>query len=1631
MVRPKKPTGKPGGISSRMPLPGSASPTVIDNIVPPVDTNEPLSAPPPTIVGIGASAGGLEALKRFFAAVPAGTGLSFVVVMHLDPSRKSMLDEILARTARLNVCHAEDGSAPEPDTVYIAPPRKGIVTRNGLLHLEEPQTPENIYHLIDIFFTSLASELGGRAIALVLSGTGADGSMGARAVKDAGGTVLVQDEASAAFPDMPRSVIAAGAADQVLPVERMPEQIMALACPSFAANELSIRPAELDELLGAIFRIVKARTGHDFSNYKVSTVLRRIERRMAANGLAGMERYRDLLEENPGEAHLLCQDMLIGVTSFFRDPDAFSLIRTQIFPRLFNDRGPDDPVRIWHASCSTGEEVYSMAILVREYLDERKLDCHVQFFATDIDETAIPQARSGIYPRGIEAELGQERLQRFFVMTETDCRVTKELREMIVFAPHSLVKDPPFSRLDLLVCRNLLIYLKSDMQQRLIALFHLALKPGGILFLGSSETVGRSTDLFTPIDANWKIYERQQGERKPDTSLPFGYAHTRLVGTGLLPRTAVEAPLPGDIVGKLLLERYSPPCVVVNDTYEVVYVSTRIHHFLEVPVGAPTRDLMKMAHKELRPILRSAIHKAFDEQKPVVFRGVRCADADGETTVNILVEPLAALSPERRLAMVIFEPTASKTHPAPLLDRDDAGVVRDESAKDRLIRQLEEQLFLSHEQLQATIEQLESANEGLISTNEELLSINEEFQSTNEELHSTNEELETSREELQALNEELVTVNAELQQKVEDLDQANSDMDNLLTSTEIATIFLDRELRIKLFTPAMAELFHLIPSDTGRPFRHLSGKVDWTELANGMESVLAGHKVVEREVSTHGGTRHFLARVLPYRSADTKIDGVVLALIDITERRRLEARTTHLASFPEINPNPVMELDHTGAITYFNPAISRILESLGMDGQNAALFLPGDLDSLLRGWDRTTEETYNREVVIGGRYFAETVHLAPQLDVVRIYAGDITDRKRADFAMRRSEERYRGLFEHLLEGFAFCQMLFEEGKPVDFLYLTVNDAFGTLTGLHDVVGKRVTEVIPGIREADAELFDIFARVALTGEPAKFEKFVAALDMWFAISVYSPERECFVAIFDVITERKKSEASLREQEEIYSAIVNSAADGIVLVDPRTLHFAEFNDAACTGLGYSREEFAAITLQDIHEHEIRDNVAADYQDKDADCCELFIDHRHLHKDGSLRDVQVSGRCVTVRGNSYQLAIWHDITERKQTEEEREKAARLESLGLLAGGIAHDFNNILTAVIGNISLARTKIGEEHSASTQLASCETALDKATYLTRQLLTFSRGGEPVRGPVDTPPLIREVVSFSLLGSSCKETITLAPDLWNLDADAGQIHQALNNMIINAVHAMPNGGVLAISATNEKLDGDNPHDLPAGRYVKLTVADQGCGIPPNILPKIFDPYFTTKPTGTGLGLASVFSIVKRHEGAINVSSIPGEGTTFTVFLPAAGAREPRQQASQDLPELPTAPAAGTSVLVMDDEEMIRSLADAMLDKLGYRTVTCTDGAEAVAIYRRSLEKGTPFSLVILDMTVPGGMGGKEAAEQIKAIDPGAKLVISTGYAVNSAYQGEKDPLFHGAVSKPYNINQLAQELARLKTGSKQA
>jgi len=892
--------------------------------------------PPPqsarlSIVGLGASAGGLEAFETFLQHMPAETGMGFVLVQHLDPSHASVLTEILQRCTSMPVVEARHEMAVEANRVHVIPPNRDMVIAGGALQLSLPTEPRGQRMPIDAFLRSLAADQGEAACGIILSGTGSDGALGLRAIAGAGGLCLVQEPTTAKFDGMPNAAIAAGYPTQVLPVEQMPGALqrgtrLLSRPPAPAAGDAA---GGLDKVL----RLLRASTGHDFLQYKKSTIGRRIERRMAAHNIDDTAAYARFLGEHPGETQALFRELLINVTQFFRDPPAFVTLREDILPSLLGGRSEDDVLRIWVAGCATGEEAYSIAILLRELMLEMRREVKVQMYSTDLDDDAIATARAGLYPFNIAQDMSPERLRRFFVKEETGYRVKKEIREMVVFAVQSVIKDPPFTRLDLLVCRNLLIYLEPDLQDRLFALFHYALKPRGVLFLSPSESIGHHGDLFEALDRQWKFYRAR----------PTVASRRALLAGGV--------PLPGALVParpdrvtrarefdvaerarRALLQSFAPAAVVTNLQGEIQYVHGDTGRFLRLAPGQPTHDVVEMAREGLQPDLRAALRLAIDKGTPTVNQ-VFSLGGDGEPKAMALsVHLLPDAHGQHKLLLVTFQdrPASAPSKPA-RAHRAKAG------EEDERVQALQRELAQAKGQMTVLIEEQQASNEELMSTNEEM-------QSTNEELQSTNEELETSKEELQSMNEELMTVNAELQNKIEQMASMQDDMKNLLDNMRVGTIFLDSRLRIRRFTRDATAIYHLAATDIGRPLADIRSQLQGADLLVDAKAVVDSLVPVEREVRTAEGTS-YLARIQPYRTVDNVIDGVVMTFPDVTERlQAIAARTARdlAAAVVEAVPVPLVVLDGKLAVISANQAFYRAFGGTPQDCAGGSFFAIAD-----------------------------------------------------------------------------------------------------------------------------------------------------------------------------------------------------------------------------------------------------------------------------------------------------------------------------------------------------------------------------------------------------------------------------------------------------------------------------------------------------------------------------------------------------------------------------------------------------------------------------------------------------------------------------------------------------------------
>jgi len=822
------------------------------------------------IVGIGASAGGIKALKEFFARVDPASGAAYAVILHLSPDHESHLAEVLQSDVRMRVEQVRAATPITPNHIYVVPPNKSLSVSDGTLTVADFARQEERRAPVDLFFRALADAHGSRSVVVILSGTGPNGSAGLKRVKEYGGLVIAQDPAEAEYADMPRNAIATGLVDLVLPVAEMAPQISAYAQRVLQGEEapaVAGAVAEDVEALHDVLTLLRVRTGHDFSNYKTATVQRRIERRMTLRSVPTLVGYSRLIRQEPDEAVALMKELLISVTNFFRDQAAWTVIEQRVVPRLFLNKGPHNQVRVWVPGCATGEEAYSIAMLLAEYSTAALDQPAIQVFATDLDQAAVVAGREGLYTEAEVADVSEERLQRFFHREPGGFRVRRELRELVLFAHHNAIKDPPFSHLDLISCRNLLIYLSRSIQERLLETFHFALRPAGYLFLGTSETPDETSDLFRRFDQTAHVYESRTvtSRRLPPPAIP--QLQPPAIESGV-----TERMLPADLHLRLL-EQYAPPSLIVTDEHHVVHMSEEVGRYLRVRGGELSRDLLALVLPELRPGLRSALHEAATSRTAVDVRGITLTTEAGQETIDLSVKPaLRDGDPARGYFLVTFETHAAE--PAV------SGPVTLTRPLEPSSRQVEDELAGIRERLRTTVEQYETQVE-------EAKASNEELQAMNEELRSAAEELETSKEELQSLNEELSTVNQELKIKIDELGITNNDFQNFVNATDIGTIFLDRSLRIKFSTPRAREVFNLLETDIGRPLSDITHNLRFTEIHTDVRQVLDRLRTIEREVQTQDN-RWQLLRMLPYLTNDNRIDGVVLTFHDVTDRRTAE-----------------------------------------------------------------------------------------------------------------------------------------------------------------------------------------------------------------------------------------------------------------------------------------------------------------------------------------------------------------------------------------------------------------------------------------------------------------------------------------------------------------------------------------------------------------------------------------------------------------------------------------------------------------------------------------------------------------------------------------------------------------------
>jgi two-component system, chemotaxis family, CheB/CheR fusion protein len=1138
------------------------------------------------IVGVGASAGGLSAFKDFFKSMPSETGMAFVLVQHLDPTHESLMVDLLSRYTKMRVIQAEDLMQVRTNHVYMIPPNWDLAIQSGALRLTKPQQRRGMRMPIDFFFNSLAEDQREKAICIILSGTGSDGTMGLKTVKSHGGMVVVQSPEEAQYDGMPASAIATGVADYILPVGEMANILLNYIKHSYIRGHFGTEPIEISEPdeFNSILAIMNAQLGHNFHYYKKNTVIRRIKRRMGIKQFEQMHDYVSFLRTHPEETKELFKDLLIGVTGFFREKESWELLDQLVIAPLMESKEDSQPVRIWVPGCSSGEEAYTLAIILHERFKQKNLRPNFNIFATDIDSHALEFARIGRYPESVASNLSEQLLKNYFKNDAGLLQVSGNLREKIVFSVQNLISDPPFSKLDLITCRNLLIYLQAEIQSKVIELFHFSLKRKGYLMLGNSETTGQKEHLFRPVSSKWRIYQRLDTSVSFKASFPILPAHRpwsqlQLIGGRDTTKTVLK---PGEIIKNALLAKFAPTALLITRSHEILYHFGDTGQYLRFPSGEHTNDLFVLIREGLNTRIRGAVHKAVRSDEVVIISDARVKRGDNYFKVNFGVTPLSDINGAEGLFLLTFKDEIQTKSQRVELDVS----VEEET----VVKQLEHELSSTKEELQNTIEELETSNEELKASNEEIMSMNEELQ-------SSNEELETSKEELQSLNEELNTVNNELQDKVRSLEESNNDINNLVKSTNIAAIFLDTQFRIKFYTPASKQLFNMIPTDLDRPLKHITTKFRDENLMHDAQNVLDTLKISSVEVK-NDDDQWFQRKIYPYRTQDSRIEGVVLTFENITalkesqdeliEQNRRYADAQKLALFGN------WELDIPNNRLFWSDAVYQIFnidkaEFSGTYEAFLAFVHPEDRSEVDRIYNasikaKTSYTITHRIVTQNGqvRYLHEIGrHEYDQNDAAVRSIGtvqDITRQRELIQQIEESEIRYHELFRGIGNGVAVYKTI-DDGH--DFIFQDINAAGERIDQVakEKLIGKSVTEAFPGIREFG--LFNTFQKVWQTGKPQHHPiSFYndGRISGWRENYVYKLPTGEIVAIYNDITPQKITEENLLNLESEKTQILNMVSEAIVCLSPNK-EIKWFNDTAAEIIGQERQKIVGRKCRKI--------------------------------------------------------------------------------------------------------------------------------------------------------------------------------------------------------------------------------------------------------------------------------------------------------------------------------------------------------------------------------------------------------------------------------------------------------------------
>jgi two-component system CheB/CheR fusion protein len=1557
------------------------------------------------VVGLGASAGGLEAFRTFLTHMRPESGMAFVLIQHLDPQHKSLMHELLSPHTAMRVQQAEDGMAVEPNRVYIIPPNALLTLQDGALRVTNPENARASRTGIDVFFRSLAEDQGDNAVAVILSGIGHDGALGLKAVKEQGGLTIAQEPGSARNDAMPRHAISTGFVDDVLPVEAMPARLLEYAAHLTELRDSRPSGIEAKDWLPEITGLLKERTAHEFTHYKRTTLVRRIQRRIQVLQAGSVERYVDLLRTDAREAHQLVKDLLIGVTNFFRDAEAFRALSAEVLVKLWQAKPAEEPLRVWVAGCASGEEAYSLAMLVAEHTAESPSARTVQIFATDIDDEALETARQARYPESISEHVSEARLQRFFVRDGGSYQVTRALREMCIFSQHNLIRDPPFSRLDLISCRNLLIYLEAELQHKVLSLFHYALNPGGYLFLGPSENVTGRSDLFRALDKRLRIFQKKRTVLRSPLELPFG----DMTRPGKRPNElARRLPIASEeqverSLERLLIDAYAPPCIIINEQGDIVYFSGRTGKYLEPPSGALNVNIVNMVVGGLRADVRAAVHRTLRTRESTVQENISVETHAGPQRLNLIVRALD--DEDGGLFVVLFQELGDPENPT---------ATRHAQDESQLVLQLESELKASKEHLQTTIEELETSNEELKSSNEELLSMNEE---------------------LQSLNEEFETVNAELKAKVEELDNANNDLQNLLLSTRIPTVFLDAELNIRRFTPAATEVFHLIDSDIGRPITHMAPRFDAAALVGDARDVLYTLQPREREVVMEDGGCCYLMRTLPYRTLSNVIAGVVITFVDISHIKEAERQQAFLAAMVESAQEAVIGLTAEGEITSWNKAAEEVYGYSAVDaiGRRIDAMVPPEKVAELAhiftliGRGEKVRRLETVRVRRDGQRIDVSLSVSPVYDSSGRFLGaskfshDISRRKRAEADLDRMRRDLADFVENASVGLHWV-----DGTGI---IKWANRAELVMLGYagSDYIGHHVAEFHAHQGVAEDVLRRLMANEELHDYPAQLLcKDGGVKHVLINSNVFREDGEvrhtrCFTRD---VTAQVRAEAGLRASEDELRRLFENAAVGMVQCAGDSARFLRVNPAFCALIGYSQEELLGMRLLDVTHP---DDAAQQWEHYEAlqrgDIADFTSECRYVRKDG--RQIWAHTKLGTFRSPEqqllYSIGVVQDVTTEKlaQTElirarELAEEASRAKDRFMAV--LSHELRTPLSPVLSAAAALRRRDDLPAEVRQRLAMIQRNVELEARLIDDLLDLTRIS---RGKLELKPATLdcraviehalEICSDELDAKSLRVEVSLSPgDCW-VRGDAARLQQVLWNLLKNSIKFSEPESVIQVRCS------------VSGEQIVIEVQDQGAGIEPAHLPKIFDAFEQGGAAagslgGLGLGLAISQALVQLHDGSIEAESAGrGRGALFRIKLPST------QAPVTTLPRSDTPvsePQRGLRILLVEDHEDTANMMTELLGMHGHQ-VTIAQSVKSALAHAHDGQ----FDLLVSDLGLPDG-SGLDILLALRQRGVQLRAIALSGYGMESDRKRTTEAGFAEHLVKPVAFRDLQAAILRV-------